>query len=121
MKIPSASGGAILERVNCSGQKTSCVVHEVAIQEDHIHVLATVPNEHAGARFISKVVDDVRTASREADSAFDLCEQLHVTLLPPWHVSILASFLRDQDRYHKDHSVDDEIVQIFQPNTPVSG
>ena len=49
-------------------------------------------------------------------STFDWDDGVHVTLLPPWHLEIMASFVRDQDRYHQTRTLEDELDEVFRPN-----
>ena len=47
---------------------------------------------------------------------FEWDDAVHVTLLPPWHLEIMASFVRDQERYHETRSLEDELDEVFRPN-----
>lgn len=119
--IPLACHPAISNTIHDLARSSSCTLHELSIQKDHLHVLLTISDEQRGAFFISSSVFSLTEILTEHGVPQGMSDQIHVTLLPPWHVDILASFLRDQDRYHKTHSVDEEIRQVFQPQEPEMG
>lgn len=114
--ISQLSHNDINNSVEESAESHRCSVHGVSVQKDHIHVLVHVADEKAAAAFVASMLLSVTEAVSNRDPLFELSESLHVTLLPPWHLEILSSFLRDQERYHATHSVQDEINEIFRPD-----
>ena len=114
--ISQLSHSEITEAVRSSATDHGCTLHGLCIRRDHVHVLIQVADEHAAAAFVASLISDVAVAAKIRDPLFELSESLHVTLLPPWHLEILSSFLRDQDRYHERHSVQDEVNEIFRPD-----
>ena len=91
----------------------------VHVREDHLHVLLGVTDEADIADFIGSMITDLRREVRRQGaelSTFDWDDAVHVTLLPPWHLEIMASFVRDQDRYHQTRTLEDELDEVFRPN-----
>jgi hypothetical protein len=94
-------------------------LHATAVQHDHVHILvsvATVKNLH---ELIDALVSNLQQAVITSDAAmkrFTWENGVHVTLLPPWHIEIMASFVRDQDRYHGSRTLEQELEQVFRPN-----
>lgn len=97
--------------LKAAGEKHNVQVKELAIREDHIHLLCNCDDESAAAEFIAGSMEACEKRGLECS------DRVHVTLLPPWHLEILASFLRDQDRYHETRTVEQEIDEIFRPNS----
>jgi hypothetical protein len=84
-----------------------------------VHFLARATAGRDVSEFVAVLLDRMSgavTDSGMADHRFQWDEAVHVTLLPPWHVEILASFVRDQDRYHATRSLEDELNEVFRPN-----
>lgn len=91
----------------------------VHVREDHLHVLLGVTDEADIADFIGSMIADLRREMRRQGaemSTFEWDDAVHVTLLPPWHLEIMASFVRDQDRYHQTRTLEDELDEVFRPN-----
>lgn len=93
--------------------------HAAAVQHDHLHVLisvATVRNLH---ELIDALIANLQQTVITSDAnlaGFTWDNGVHVTLLPPWHIEIMASFVRDQDRYHANRTLEQELEQVFRPN-----
>ncbi|MCX6141341.1 MAG: hypothetical protein NTX15_11040 [Candidatus Kapabacteria bacterium] len=88
-------------------------------QEDHAHLLVTATAKDDVPGFIGALLDELRSvivACGGPFRRFTWDEAVHVTLLPPWHVEILASFVRDQDRYHQTRTLEQELDEVFRPN-----
>lgn len=98
----------------------SCRVRECAIRPDHVHVLLEVRDEDEAAPVIHAIHDETSSLLQGAHPEFTWSDQVHVTLMPPWHVELFASFLRDQDRYHEKHTVQEELDQILCPDRSLS-
>lgn len=91
----------------------------VHTREDHMHVLIGASNEADIGDFISSMLGELRAELRGLGahmSDFEWDEAVHVTLLPPWHMEIMASFVRDQDRYHSTRTLEEELDEVFRPN-----
>ena len=116
--IPTTAHPAITSAIKDLATSSACTLHEMSLQKDHLHILLTISDEKRGAFFISSSVLSLSEILLDHGASHGMSDHIHVTLLPPWHVDILASFLRDQDRYHKTHSVEEEISQVFQPQEP---
>jgi len=116
MRIPRMARTEIRNVLTASAAAHACRLKESALREDHVHVLLSADDEGAVAEFIARSMEDITNVVRTYHPTFDLSDRVHVTLLPPWHLEILASFLRDQDRYHEFRSVQEEIDEIFRPN-----
>ena len=97
----------------------NATLHATAVQQDHVHILisvATVKNLH---ELIDALVSNLQQTVITSDAAmkrFTWENGVHVTLLPPWHIEIMASFVRDQDRYHTTRTLEQELEQVFRPN-----
>lgn len=116
MRIPRMARTEIQSVLTAAASAHACRLKEQALREDHVHVLLSADDEGAVAEFIARCMEDITNVVRTYHPSFDLSDRVHVTLLPPWHLEILASFLRDQDRYHEFRTVQEEIDEIFRPN-----
>ena len=116
MYISQLSHADITAAVKTSANTHKCKLHGLCVRRDHIHVLIQAADENEAAKFVASLIREVGVAAKIRDPLFELSDGLHVTLLPPWHIDILNSFLRDQDHYHERHTVKDEIEQIFRPD-----
>ncbi|MBC8124759.1 MAG: hypothetical protein H7X70_03415 [Candidatus Kapabacteria bacterium] len=86
---------------------------------DHAHVLVTASAEDDIPAFINTLLERLREGIIVLGGpfrSFSWDEAVHVTLLPPWHVEILASFVRDQDHYHETYTLEQELDNVFRPN-----
>lgn len=86
---------------------------------DHMHVLLNATGDEGITTLITSVMDETRNAIRQHGGpyrGFEWEESVHVTLLPPWHLPLLASFVRDQQRYHEDHTLEEELNEVFRPD-----
>lgn len=122
--VPAASSGSIpsgtqpvLERAaRDSALMTGCVFKAMTVRNDHMHVLIQCSREEAVGEFIETLVgssvEAIHAFSSRARS-FEFDDRVHVTLLPPWHVDLFIAFIRDQDHYHANHSLQDELSDIF--------
>lgn len=91
----------------------------VHVRLDHLHVLLGVSEEADIADFIGSMLAELRQEMRcqgAEMSTFDWDDAVHVTLLPPWHLEIMASFVRDQERYHQTRTLEEELDEVFRPN-----
>lgn len=116
MRIPRVARREILDIITASASAHQCRYKESSIRDDHTHVLIEAEHEGTVAEFIARCMDDITNLVRSYQPGFALSDRVHVTLLPPWHLEIMASFLRDQDRYHEFRTVHEEIDEIFRPN-----
>lgn len=83
-----------------------------AVLDDHAHILVTCDSEVNASDAIERIMDGIEAITGVAPQ-----EDIHVTLLPPWHVQILAAFVREQRNYHgKGISLEEELDTIFRPN-----
>lgn len=92
-----------------------CIHHETYVGHDHIHFLIEAPNEEKAVQFVQEALASIIDSIRVIQPEFEFDDGVHVTLLPPWHIDILASFVRDQPRYHLMKTVQDELEQVFKP------
>jgi len=119
MKIPLSASTDIEQSAEhvCSLYDLECMA--VSVRTDHVHLLARASAGRDVSEFVAMLLDRIRDAiANTAPSyrGFQWDDAVHVTLLPPWHVEILASFVRDQDRYHATRSLEDELNEVFRPN-----
>lgn len=115
-RIPASLIDAIHASVTRSASLCSCRLRECAIRDDHMHVLLEIRDEDEAAPVIHAIHDATSALAQEVSQSFSWDDQVHVTLMPPWHVELFASFLRDQERYHAVHSVQEELDQILCPD-----
>lgn len=103
--------------------KSGCIFKSLHVGEDHMHVLIVSADEQAVNTFLPEFAE--RSAAciigdNTDMRGFEWGDRIHVTLLPPWHVEILASFVRDQDSFHKTRTLQQELDEIFMPNALIS-
>ena len=103
---------SVLQTV-CSVNK--CKLHDTYVAHDHVHILLEANDEEGALRVIPDAIDAMKQAINTIDADFQFQEGVHVTLVPPWHIQVLGSFVRDQFRFHETNSVEDELNQIFRP------
>ena len=104
-------------RLVCAEFTCRCVA--VHAREDHLHVLVSATTERDMTSFVHALLEALCNTVVECGGPFRRFTwdpAVHVTLLPPWHVEILASFVRDQDRYHEKRSLEQELDEVFRPN-----
>lgn len=104
-------------RAVCAEFTCRCVA--VHAREDHLHVLISATTERDMTSFVHALLEALCATVAECGGPFRRFTwdpAVHVTLLPPWHVEILASFVRDQDRYHEKRSLEQELDEVFRPN-----
>lgn len=116
MRIPRLAKRDIMDTVLEAAMQTSCTYKECCAREDHVHVLVEALDEQTVSDFIHLCMEGIITVVASYYPHFTLSDKVHVTLLPPWHLEIMASFLRDQDRFHETRTVDQEISEIFLPH-----
>jgi REP element-mobilizing transposase RayT len=127
MLMPSTSGGTfpsnlqppleLLAKEIC--QQCSCAFRALCVLDDHLHIMLASSDEDVVQSFFSTFMDRGLEVIRGTDDAlqnFDWDDKVHVTLVPPWHVDIMTSFVRDQKHYHRTHSFAQEIDEIFMPS-----
>lgn len=91
----------------------------VHAREDHVHILIGMPKEADISDVITALLGDLKRELRGQGahlSSFEWDDAVHVTLLPPWHMEIMASFVRDQDRFHQTRTLEEELDEVFRPN-----
>ena len=96
------------------------ILHATSVQSDHVHILLSVVGAKGLHELIDALVANLQHVVAKSDAsmaAFKWDSGIHVTLLPPWHIEIMASFVRDQDRYHMNRTLEDELDQVFRPNS----
>lgn len=98
---------------------SGCTFKTLHVSVDHMHVLFVSKDEQSVNTFLPAFAERARQYLCTADArlqTFEWNERLHVTILPPWHVEILASFVRDQDNFHRTRSLQEELEEVFLPN-----
>jgi len=92
-----------------------CIMHESYIAHDHVHVLVEAQDEDGVVKFIPNAIEAMSAAITDLVPDFKFDNGVHVTILPPWHIEILSAFLRDQERYHINKTVQQELDEVFKP------
>lgn len=104
---------------NLAAQYNSELVAEYAVY-DHWHFLLKCNANTNVADLIQRIVHVTKQHQFGlANNDFLWSDEVHVTLLPPWHVEIMASFVRDQDRFHQRFTFEEELDIVFRPNAPL--
>jgi hypothetical protein len=116
MHIPAPAREDVATAIATSAAMCDVLAREKAVCEDHIHILIEITDEEQAARFIAKTIDSVTEIVAAYHPGFIINDRIHVTLLPAAHVEIMSSFLRDQERYHAEHSLEEELNGIFRPS-----
>lgn len=115
-QFPDDQHAAIIDAAHQAAIMHGCPMQEMHVLQDHIHVLVLANVETQASDFIHALMDGITGVMQRTEADFQLSEDVHVTLLPPWHIEILASFIRDQERFHRTRSVEDELDLVFRPN-----
>lgn len=118
-RIPAHMQSALSTTTTTVCAEFSCRCVAVHAREDHLHVLVSATTERDMTSFVHALLDALSRTVMECGGPFRRFAwdpAVHVTLLPPWHVEILASFVRDQDRYHEHRSLEQELDEVFRPN-----
>jgi REP element-mobilizing transposase RayT len=121
LMIPRGIHHLLEQTVDRTAQRHKLRSAAVHTREDHVHILLSVNEEASIPDFIGEVLEDLRRTLRSQGAhlrSFEWDEAVHVTLLPPWHLEIMASFVRDQDRFHETRTLEDELDEVFRPNSP---
>lgn len=119
--IPRDVHNIIEQTIDRTARKHRLSCAATHTREDHLHVLVSVTDEADIPDFIGDLLQSLRRSLRSQGahmSSFDWDEGVHVTLLPPWHLEIMASFVRDQDRFHLTRTLENELDEVFRPNSP---
>jgi hypothetical protein len=85
-----------------------------------MHILLSIEGAQGLHELIDALVANLQqvvAASHASTAGFTWDAGIHVTLLPPWHIEIMASFVRDQDLYHTNRTLEEELDQVFRPNS----
>ncbi len=118
-RIPLAAAKSINSIAEQSSAMFSLALKALNVREDHMHMLVGAAPEIDTAAFIEMVQREISSVVKALGGpfrSFDWDPSVHITLLPPWHLDILAAFVRDQDTYHATHTLEQELQEIFQPN-----
>lgn len=118
-RIPTSVQAQLTEAIEHAALMVRFGFKASHVQEDHAHILVTATAEDNVPAFINGVLDatnEVIKAQGGPFRGFSWSPAVHVTLLPPWHIELLASFVRDQDRYHETRTLEDELNEVFRPN-----
>jgi hypothetical protein len=115
LHISSETVDSIKSAISTACLMNQCIHHETYVGHDHIHFLIEAPNEERAVHFVQEALASIIDSIRAIQPEFEFDDGIHVTLLPPWHIDILSSFVRDQPRYHLKKSVQDELEQVFNP------
>lgn len=94
--------------------------HACSLQNDHLHILLSVIGIEGLHKLIDALVVNLQQAIAHSEPSlanFSWDQGVHVTLLPPWHIEIMASFVRDQSLYHEAHTLEQELDEVFRPNS----
>ncbi|RPI68171.1 MAG: hypothetical protein EHM43_05640 [Ignavibacteriae bacterium] len=115
-QFPAAEREAVHDAIRQSSILHDCPLQAMKVLPDHVHVLVLADAETQASMFIASLMDNITSVMKGSRHDFQLSEDIHVTLLPPWHVEILASFVRDQERFHQHKTVEEELDLVFRPN-----
>lgn len=116
MRIPSGARMLIDQAIRSTCKKHSHTLYASHVTDDHLHVLVEDSVDRDAVEIIYNVLDAARGALKAYDSSLDFDDNVHLTILPPWHLEILASFVRDQKKFHERFTVQEELEKVFLPN-----
>jgi REP element-mobilizing transposase RayT len=119
--LPTSAHDALARTVEHTTERHRLRCSAVHVREDHLHILLGLTDEADIADVIGSILADLRREMRSQGAdmrmrTFEWDDAVHVTLLPPWHLEIMASFVRDQERYHETRTLEDELDEVFRPN-----
>ncbi len=118
-RIPAHVQSALTNTTTLVCAEFTCRCVAVHAREDHVHVLISATTERDITSFVHALLEALCRTVVECGGPFRRFSwdpAVHVTLLPPWHVEILASFVRDQDRFHEQRTLEQELDEVFRPN-----
>lgn len=117
--INSANADLYKDLEDVAEQYNSVLAAEYA-KEDHWHLLFKCNANTNIADLIQRIMHVTKQHQFAlGNNDFLWSDEVHVTLLPPWHVEIMASFVRDQDRFHQRFTFEEELDIVFRPNAPL--
>lgn len=118
--IASPAINALGSKFDKIAAEYNCVAVADYAREDHWHFLFKCAAHTDIANLIQSILDESKQYQRgQGNNDFMWSDEVHVTLLPPWHVEIMASFVRDQDRFHQRFTFEEELDMVFRPNAPL--
>ncbi len=115
-QLPQASMVLVGNAIQRTCKKYRCSLFATAVRSDHVHVLLEARNEVDATNAIAALADSVRQCVQSVDALAEMSSDIHITLIPPWHLEVMASFVRDQELFHSKYTVDQEITTIFMPH-----
>ncbi len=120
--IPISESHRIEAKILNTALICQCTLKAFFAMPDHLHILIEASDEQTVAEFIPELAQvterEIRSCGPNVSlDHFAWNSNIHVTLLPPWHIEILASFVRDQERYHKTRDVEQELREVFQSDS----
>lgn len=119
-EIPEHLEEHVTQAIETAIRGSHAMLHAVSVQTDHLHLLLSVEGVHGLHQIIDSIVTSLQCAvakSERSMSKFRWDQGVHVTLLPPWHIEIMASFVRDQHRFHETRTLEQELDEVFRPNS----
>ena len=122
-ELPSSLQTVFESTTHSLGQANKCFLKALHVRPDHVHLLFQSAEEDEIEHFVHELLLTLKNVVQQyhdGANRFQWNEHVHITLLPPWHIEILASFVRDQDRFHQNRTFDQELNEIFMPNAAMS-
>ncbi|MDZ4745853.1 MAG: hypothetical protein SGJ05_07605 [bacterium] len=121
-QLPRYRQSDLMQIAKETAAMSKCTYKALHVSADHMHVLFVCSDELGADTFLPAFAERTRQCIVDTGTSledFEWNERLHVTLLPPWHVEILASFVRDQDNFHSTRTLQEELDEVFLPNATV--
>lgn len=114
--IPTGAHALLEQAIHKECKKQRQTLYALHIHRDHVHVLVEDSTDNDAGVAITAILRASRKALQVYDSSLDFDDNVHVTLLPPWHLEIMSSFVRDQEAFHRRFTIAEEIEKVFLPN-----
>jgi len=115
--LPDDRVNSVLAATRIAAQRADCSFKAAHAEPDHVHVLVIAVDEQRASSFFDELVEHTTSAVRNGTQyeSFAWNERVHLTLLLPWHIEVFASFVRDQSLYHRTHTFEQELEEVFLP------
>ncbi len=114
--IPGSARVLLTQGIQRSVKEAKGELYATHVHSDHIHVLMACKTDDVATDAIERILHTSAETLELVEPLLTLQTEVHVTLLPPWHLEILASFIRDQTEFHKRFTVHEELEHVFLPN-----
>jgi REP element-mobilizing transposase RayT len=119
--FPQSCGVLFDHAVRKVCKHVGCKLYELFLRPDHLHILLLAWDEVQASQVVGQIHSALGESARSFQPTLTLDDSIHITLIPPWHMEVMAAFVRDQNRFHRRFSFQQEVETIFTagPNAEV--